>query len=115
MKYTVTIEGETKWEIGDKIYVFSPWSDKPTMEDLKRYCNYEIEHITAIRPWIQWRLEWHWAIRFEYMCWANAYYGEDIFSFFKEWSFQRFYFNKEDAEKENEQRIKWITNAISSK
>lgn len=106
MKYSITIEGETKAELWDTIYVFPNYDEwKSTIDFLTSYCNYDSKTITNIRPWWQWRLEWNGALRFEFMCWTDAYYSDEIRFWFIEWSYNRFYYKKEDAEKEKQQRI----------
>lgn len=114
MKYSITIEWETKIEVGDAIYVFKGRESEgeTKLSDLENYCNYEEKTVTAIKPMLYKQPNWDWAIRFEFMCWTDAYNSDNIFSFFKEWSYQNFYYSKEHAELEKAQRIKSVTSKL---
>ena len=114
MKYSITIEWETETEVWDTIYVFK-WrngEDETKLSDLQIFCNYEEKTVTAIKPMLYKQPNWDWAIRFEIMCWIDDYSSDKIFSFFKEWSYQNFYYSKEHAELEKAQRIKHITSKL---
>lgn len=116
MKYTIAIEWETKSEVGDILYVFPTYSENPTLSEIQKYFTYEEKIITAIKPKLHQNIDWNWALIFEFMTWTDAYYSDNIQVAFREWSFHRVYFNKDDAEKEKQQRIesiekrlKWFT------
>ena len=106
MKYSITIEWETKAELGDKIYVFPEYQDELSIGTIEKYCKYEEKIITAITPCLLNRLHWNWALRFEFATkWWDAFYSDNILNDFTESHFNRCYYRMEDAEKEREQRI----------
>lgn len=112
MKYSITIKWETKCELWDCLYVFPIPNEIKSIDDLKSYCNYEEKIITAIKPMLHQKVDWNWAIRFEFLCWTDAHYSDDIADFFKEWSFRRIYYKKKDADKEARQRLESVTSKL---
>lgn len=115
MKYSITIEWDTKKEIGDFLYVFPAYpQEEMTLEKIAHYCSYKEVVIDAIKPKLHQNINWNGALIFEYMCWIAAYYSDDIAVSFHKNSYRRVYYNKEDADEERAQRIESIHQKLKS-